>query len=250
MILEKLNYEIEASVVDSHWWFRGRRRLFGKFLTDLNIDADAEIVDIGSSSGTNLTLLKDRGYRNVRGVDNSEESVRFCKLRDLPPVVLGDATALPFANNSFDFAFATDVLEHLERDDQGAAEIFRVLRPGRFALVTVPAFKLLWGLQDDISHHKRRYRLSEVQALLSKVGFEIGSSFYFNFLLFLPVLFARVLYRLGFLKKIRNENQINTPLINRILEFIFLIDLRWAPKLKIPFGISALVIVRKPKGAP
>lgn len=245
--MERLNYEIEAGLVDDHWWFRGRRELFASLLKGLALPRSANILDIGSSSGTNLLLLSQEGYANVKGVDNSPEAIRFCQLRGLPPVLLGDATALPFPDQSADFVFATDVLEHLERDDLGAKEIFRVLKPGRFALVTVPAFQFLWGLQDEVSHHRRRYRLGEIKGVLTHAGFEIQTAFYFNFLLFPPILVTRLLYRVGFFRNVSNENQINTPILNAILLGIFRVDTVLARWLRPPFGVSALAIVRRPE---
>lgn len=50
----------------------------------------------------------------------------------------------------------------MEDDVSGMREIRRVLKRGRPLLLTVPAFPLLWGFQDEVSHHKRRYRLSQL----------------------------------------------------------------------------------------
>ncbi len=56
--------------------------------------------------------------------------------------VLGTASALPFAENSFDAVLCTEVLEHLPAPQDCLREVARVLRPGGHALVTCP---WLWG---------------------------------------------------------------------------------------------------------
>lgn len=49
-----------------------------------------------------------------------------------------DLRHLPFPNQSFDFVFASHVLEHVQEDRQALGEIGRVLRPGGIAVVPVP----------------------------------------------------------------------------------------------------------------
>ncbi len=54
--------------------------------------------------------------------------------------VLGFADRLPFADQSFDTVLVTEVLEHVENAERAVGEIFRILRPGGHALITVPYF--------------------------------------------------------------------------------------------------------------
>ena len=52
----------------------------------------------------------------------------------------------------------------------------RILKPGGRALLFVPAFMFLWGVQDDISHHRRRYTMRELQETARKAGLNIERS--------------------------------------------------------------------------
>lgn len=52
--------------------------------------------------------------------------------------LLFDITRLPFRTGSFDAAICIHVLEHVPRDREAIADLYRVLRPGGWALVTVP----------------------------------------------------------------------------------------------------------------
>ncbi len=243
--MELAVYEHEAAVEETHWWFVGRRKLFARELTKLSIPAGARVLDIGTGTGANLRLLRQIGMPGAVGLDESEAAIRFCEARGFGPVRRGDIRQLPFEDASFDLVLATDVIEHVEEDARAVAEIRRVLAVGGFALMTVPAFASLWGLQDDQSHHKRRYRREPLRELLAQAGFEIRELYYFNYLLFPAIWAARQVIRLV-KPKIESENQVNTALINRVLGLIFSIDVATAPRLRPPFGVSILAICRRP----
>ncbi len=49
-----------------------------------------------------------------------------------------DLTALPFSDGSYDFIFASHILEHIKNDEKAISEIRRILRPGGIAVLPVP----------------------------------------------------------------------------------------------------------------
>jgi SAM-dependent methyltransferase len=51
-----------------------------------------------------------------------------------------DLLDLPFEDGSYDFVFASHVLEHIKEDDRALHEISRVLKPGGIAVIHVPVF--------------------------------------------------------------------------------------------------------------
>jgi SAM-dependent methyltransferase len=242
--LEHSVYEAEVAAQASHWWFVGRRRLFSRIIQRLNLQNDSPVLDVGTSTGTNLRLLRDLGFANIAAIDSSPSAAQLCARLGLPPVTLGDACALPFEAGDFALVLATDVIEHIEEDHLAVAEVFRVLRPGGTAIFTVPAFQSLWGPQDELSHHKRRYRRPEFLERLRGAGFLIVDCYYFNYLLFLPIWLARQLLLLAKVE-LRSENDINSPLINRIMTVVFLADVRTAGIVRPPFGVSILAVVRR-----
>ena len=146
-----------------------------------------KVLDVGTSTGTNLRLLISMGFEDVTGLDLNPEAIRFCAEKGLGDVKLGDIESLPFENETFDLVLATDIIEHVDDDARAVRELHRVLAPGGKLLITVPTFKALWGHNDDTSHHKRRYVATEVLTLIKSAGLHIRRNFYFNFLLFLPM---------------------------------------------------------------
>jgi ubiquinone/menaquinone biosynthesis C-methylase UbiE len=234
----------EASFEAGHWWFAGRRKLFATEIARLGIAQDACILDLGTSSGTNLRMLRESGFAYVTGLDASDEAIRCCRDKGLGPLVKGDIARLPFDDNTADLVLATDVIEHIDHDDVALHEIARVLKPGGAVLITVPAFPMLWGIQDQVGEHKRRYRRPQLNHLVNRVGLQVFRSYYFNYLLFVPIWLTRRVLRL--LKpKLRSEGEINSPVMNRALGAVFAIDIMSAPIIRPPFGVSALVIAIK-----
>ncbi len=53
-------------------------------------------------------------------------------------VIKGDIQNLQFDNHSFDFIICNHVLEHVSDDEIALQELFRVLKPGGFAILQVP----------------------------------------------------------------------------------------------------------------
>ncbi len=237
---------VEAKIEETHWWFVQRRRLFADLIRKSNIALDADVVDIGTGTGANLRLLKQMGFTRVTGIDPSEEAARWCAEKGLGSVRTGDLCALPLADASLDLVLATDVIEHVAEDAQAVAEIRRVLRPGGTALITVPAFPSLWGLQDIKSHHYRRYRMAPLVRLLEGSGLVIEQRFHFNYLLFAPIFAARQVINLLDVK-LGSENEVNNPALNRLLGLVFRLDVTTAPLLRPPFGVSILALVHRPR---
>lgn len=246
--MDAATYEAEASIEATHWWFVGRRKLFSEEIEKLDLSNDARILDVGTSTGTNLRMLRDLGYTNFIGLDFSPEAIRFCREKGLGEVKEGNIKELPFPDESFDLVLATDIIEHIDDDKKALSEIERVLRPGGHALFTVPAFNALWGLQDEVSHHQRRYLKKPMNNLVTGSNLKIEKSYYFNFLLFVPIWTARQLIRILKLK-LKSENQLNSPVINRILTVIFEIDRKIAPKINLPFGVSIFTLASRKNGS-
>lgn len=238
-------YEIEARVEQDHWWFVGRRALFADLLRRLPADRSLPALDAGSGTGANIRLLSQLGFSECLGLDRNQGALTYCKTKGPFKLMRGDITSIPLRDQSVALVMATDIIEHVDQPEKALKEIFRVTRPGGRVLFTVPAFESLWGLQDEVSHHKRRYRMGPFLNELRNSGFEIQEHFHFNYLLFLPIFLARQAMR--FLKTgMESENQLNSPWLNRILTTIFLLDIKSAKTLRPPFGVSILVIAARP----
>ena len=90
---------------------------------------------------------------------------------------------------------------------------------------------------------------TKLRRAVQAAGLRPRRAFYFNYLLFLPILLARRLIdALGI--ELNSEAEINTPLVNRLLAAVFRCDIATAPWLRPPFGVSILMLAEKPGAAP
>src|SRR5678815_3526987 len=215
--MKEHTYPIMFRVEQSHWWYAGRRQILASFLEDICrrvTDRRPRILDVGCGTGANLLMLSK--YGDAEGVDVSEDALAFCRERGLANVKLGAAEALPYDDGTFDLVTALDVVEHLDDDLAGLREMRRVLRPGGRVLLFVPTFMFLWGLQDDVSNHRRRYTLKQLKRVLEQAGFEIERSTYANITFFVPILVIRKLMQWTGIKA-KSENTINVTALNGVL---------------------------------
>lgn len=238
-------YPILFRVEQSHWWYIGRRRIIAGFVEEICrkiTDRRPRILDVGCGTGANLILLSK--YGDAEGVDVSEDALAFCRERGLDKVRLGAGEELPYEDGTFDLVTAFDVVEHMDDDLAGVKEMRRVLRPGGRVLLFVPTFMFLWGLQDDVSNHRRRYRLPQLTRVLEEAGFEIERTTYANITFFLPVLMVRKLMKLTGIKT-ETENSINVPALNGVFGKIFGAESWFLQHMNIPFGVSGLCVARR-----
>jgi SAM-dependent methyltransferase len=229
-------YRVEREVSERHWWFRGRRRILGRLLADLDLPPDARILDAGCGTGANTAALAVHG--RVYGVDASP--VPLARRAD-GRAALARLEALPFAAGTFDLVAALDLLEHLDDDAAGARELGRVLAPTGRLVVFVPAFEQLWGLQDDVSHHCRRYTARGLRGLLERAGLRVRRLSYFNTALFFPIAAARLAMRIA-RPAVATENDLTTPTLNGLFGAIFGAEAELLARWNLPFGVSMLAL--------
>jgi len=243
--MQQHTYSIMYEVEGKHWWFVGRRRIIAGFVEKVCRDlgkVQPRILDVGCGTGANLQMLGRFGA--AEGVDVSTDALDFCRARGLAEVKQGAAESLPFTDASFDLVTGLDVVEHLDDDVAGLREIRRVLRPDGRAVLFVPAFMFLWGVQDDISHHRRRYTLTELKQKLRAAGLTVERASYANITFFVPILIGRVMMRVTGLRP-DSENNITIGALNGLLGKVLGAESWWLRRMSFPFGVSIICVARR-----
>jgi len=236
-------YDVESKVESFHWWFVVRRKLLRSILSSVKAPKNCVALEVGCGTGANLRTLGLAGLYGI-GLDRSIYALTLVKSKENFPLLAGDLNDLPIKTKSVGVIIAADILEHLEDDTLGINEFYRVLKEDGLLILTVPAFRFLWGIQDRVTGHKRRYTRKEIVNRLKEAGFDILKSSYFNFFLFFPILFAR--RTIHFLNlKIESENEVNSPMLNLLLRAIFSLEVYVLKYFSFPFGVSIFCIARK-----
>jgi 2-polyprenyl-3-methyl-5-hydroxy-6-metoxy-1,4-benzoquinol methylase len=242
-LMEKSLYKTYELAEEKHWWFRGRRSIIDMFFKKYGIVAGkSHILDFGCNTGFFVGRLQEKGYE-VKGIDMSSDAVEFGTKMGVRNLVVGK-TPVPFLSNSFDVFLALDVIEHIQDHDAAMRDLYRVLKPGGTAFVMVPAFMFMWGLQDKVAHHFRRYSKKELKQLVLRNGFKIERITYFNFFMFIPIAIVRILQRVVPPKR-SSDFDINNMFINTILTKLFVFEARLMKYINFPFGVSLIIVLKK-----
>lgn len=97
----------------------------------------------------------------ISGHDHKNESID----------VYYDGKTLPFDDESFDSVFSSEVYEHVINLDEIIPELYRVLKPGGYMLVTVP---FVWN-EHEVPYDFRRYPSFGLKEELERYGFKVIS---------------------------------------------------------------------------
>jgi len=167
------------------------------------------ILDFGCGVGIFLLACKSQGYKEIIGVDISDDALRICQKEGLSDLLLyrskehlnivKDKTIGTIYNNQ--------VIEHIPRGESDTLlrEFFRILKPNGNMILTFPAENDKINNPDPT--HINFYKIDDFLRYIKSIGFEIK---YFWSLLYIPV------YQ-NYVMQIDHIFQNTTPIINRLI---------------------------------
>lgn len=116
------------------FFFREKMRAIYNIAPDVHYP---KILEVGGGQGGLTALLYPKSH-----IINLDLEPKFaqanCNQNKNVTFICGDATQLPFEDNSFDAVTMFDVLEHIPDDTKSISEALRVLRPGGMLLISTP----------------------------------------------------------------------------------------------------------------
>lgn len=122
-----------------------------------NLPKDAKILEIGCANGNTMRLLKNAGFYNVLGIDNSQAMIDKCKQQEF---VVELADDFPTWTEQHDAIIANWTLHFIverSRREQYIQEIYNNLKPGGIFILS----EKVQGPETEYLDFKRANFLSE-----------------------------------------------------------------------------------------
>ncbi len=121
--------------LEEHWVrYQEILKLLKKYLPNESV----EILDVGCGPGQLGKLILKEGYKNVWGIDISDESLRLAEQKGLKTKKVNLEENFPFGENIFDCVIASEVIEHIYDTEHFLDEIKRILKPSGILIITTP----------------------------------------------------------------------------------------------------------------
>lgn len=208
--------------------------------------SELKVLDAGCGPGNFISRMKH--HYKVFGIDFSVDALQFCLEKHATPTFVSNLEELSVQNNSLDTIVSLEVLEHLDHDLKAMEEFFQALKPGGVMLISVPAFKFLWGAHDEWFGHRRRYTKEELCQKLKKAGFQISYCSYFKCLFFLPMFLMRKIKQiLGMYDTVKTDYISIPDWLNQLLRWEILLEVKTGISRWLPFGTHLLCVALKPE---
>jgi SAM-dependent methyltransferase len=118
------------------------------------------VLEIGAGAGWQAKHMVENGFV-VEAIDLKQSNYSEQRIW---PVMDYDGVHIPFADNSFDFVFSSNVLEHIAHIEDFQIEIQRVLKPDGTAIHILPT--ATWRFWTNISFYM--VRAKQILSLVRK----------------------------------------------------------------------------------
>ena len=157
-----------------------RRYQFALALIDDN-GKNLTVADIGGGAGEFTQLLRNQGY-NTLLVDGNANSVATEQKKGSDAVQADLNVGLnEIPDCSVDGAVSLEVIEHIVPAEHLLREIFRIVKPGGFVVISTPNFsyvldRIAYLFGKDVKeegYHFRFYTKRKLRDMISAAGFEI-----------------------------------------------------------------------------
>lgn len=173
-----------ANSSEKNTWFPTPRYLCRKAVVFSFLDeiGKGTFLEVGIGAGDLILELARKSYKGV-GIDISSEAVRITqeKLKNLDCDIMIKNKNLFEVTEKFDIIFALELIEHFDNDEKPLRKINELINKSGYLILSVPAHKKEWDINDEWAGHYRRYEKKEIKSKLEKAGFEVLKLYNYGF---------------------------------------------------------------------
>lgn len=242
MKTDKSKQSLYHSLGKDYFWFYGHYALARFLLKKHWRRSKGFLLNIGCGPNEQPAFLPDITTVNA---DYSYDACRLsAKVNKGLFHVCCDADHLPFKTGSLDIITALEILEHLENDRAAGSEFSRTLKLEGFLLVSVPAYKFLWGSHDEWNNHYRRYSRGDLKLFASQNDMTIKYLTWFKIMYVLPLLVVRKVKTLLCKDKVSNDFVAISSFTNKILGTMLYLEALVASVVPLPAGVSLFAVLK------
>ena len=236
-------YKLHIENEQEHWWYKARREIISSIISKFVFKNNKlKILDFGAGSWANTIALSH--YGEVYVYEKNENALQLLKKRfeKISNIFVLDAIN---ENIFFDLIIASDVIEHIENDDEIIKFFSKVLKNDGNILITVPAYNFLYTERDKVLGHFRRYNSNTLKKKTNKY-FKIIKLSYYNFFLFFLSVVLFVFLKLFKIKSLITSPE-NTPnfFLNNLFYKIFSSEKFFLKHINFPVGASIVCLAKK-----
>ncbi len=236
-----------------YWWHAHRAQtvaaLVARFSTSTVLSS---YIDVGCGPGATTRIISDylsaagrlAKDAEVAGLDFDPSLAEPCAKHGVKFSVCDlNAGAVPPLARRYELFTALDVLEHLKTPERLLGALRPQLTDKALGVIAVPAFQWLFSDWDRAAGHERRYDEKSLRELLQKSRFEVVWQSYLYSFAMPPAMLRRKV-----LKTVDAEKKLEFPKVpgwlNAALSAAGSIERLWLKGLPLPFGTTALAVVR------
>lgn len=160
-------------IVSEKGWFPAPRYLLrrDRVLRLLKGFVPGKLLEIGCGAGTLIHEIHRLGFE-CEGLESSPNALEIARYINDKTIPLHQSPDLGW-QDTFDYLFNFEVLEHIEDDSAALNTWLSWLKPGGMMLMSVPAKMNRWTATDTWAGHYRRYERDDLNCLLKSVGFTV-----------------------------------------------------------------------------
>src|SRR5713226_8563468 len=211
------------------------------------------IMEVGCSAGHLLADMR-RCLPNATLTGGDYTLGTLLKLGEkMPgiPLVRFNLADSPLPSDTYDAMVLLNVLEHIEDDVAASRHIARMLKPGGFAVIEVPAGPELFDDYDRQLQHFRRYTLAGLCKVIEGAGLEVERRNYLGALIYPAFYLAKKLSQSSPKPAEEREQHVTSAIgatsrLNPIGHVIMALEEAMSRAIEFPRGIRCVVTARKP----